>query len=85
MMFTILPSCSAGGVATHPLQENAETLHRRGVVFVGPAEGELAEGETGPGRMSEPEEVAEAVERVLEAPSSPLAGRRVLVTAGGTR
>jgi phosphopantothenoylcysteine decarboxylase/phosphopantothenate--cysteine ligase len=70
----------------HPAtQENAETLHARGVVFVGPAEGELAEGESGPGRMSEPEEIAEAVERVLAAPAGTLAGRRVLVSAGGTR
>jgi phosphopantothenoylcysteine decarboxylase/phosphopantothenate--cysteine ligase len=66
-------------------RENAETLHARGVVFVGPAEGELAEGETGPGRMSEPEEIADAVERVLTSPSGSLAGRRVLVSAGGTR
>jgi phosphopantothenoylcysteine decarboxylase / phosphopantothenate---cysteine ligase len=70
----------------HPAtQANAETLRARGVFFVGPAEGELAEGESGPGRMSEPEEIAEAVEQALSAPTGPLAGRRVLVSAGGTR
>ena len=70
----------------HPAtQANAETLRARGVLFVGPAEGELAEGESGPGRMSEPEEIAEAVEQALSAPTGPLAGRRVLVSAGGTR
>ena len=70
----------------HPAtQANAETLRARGVLFVGPAEGELAEGESGPGRMSEPEEIADAVEQALAAPTGPLAGRRVLVSAGGTR
>jgi phosphopantothenoylcysteine decarboxylase/phosphopantothenate--cysteine ligase len=70
----------------HPAtRANAETLRARGVVLVGPAEGELAEGESGPGRMSEPEEIAEAVERALSGPAGPLAGRRVLVSAGGTR
>ncbi len=73
----------------HPATEaNAESLRARGVVFVGPAEGELAEGETGPGRMAEPEEIMEAIERILASetgtPSS-LAGRRVVVAAGGTR
>jgi phosphopantothenoylcysteine decarboxylase/phosphopantothenate--cysteine ligase len=70
----------------HPAtQANAETLRSRGVVLVGPAEGELAESESGPGRMSEPDEIAEAVERALSGPAGPLAGRRVLVSAGGTR
>ncbi|MBA2741870.1 MAG: bifunctional phosphopantothenoylcysteine decarboxylase/phosphopantothenate--cysteine ligase CoaBC [Actinobacteria bacterium] len=70
-------------------QANAEILRQRGVVFVGPAEGELAEGEVGPGRMAEPEEIAEVVARELAGASprasSSLAGRRVLVSAGGTR
>ena len=74
----------------HPAtQANAETLRERGVVFVGPADGELAEGETGPGRMAEPEEIVEAIERTLVGgtgtPSRSLAGRRVVVSAGGTR
>jgi len=70
----------------HPAtQANVETLRARGVIFVGPADGELAEGESGPGRMSEPEEIAEVVEHSLSTPSGPLAGRRVLVSAGGTR
>jgi phosphopantothenoylcysteine decarboxylase / phosphopantothenate---cysteine ligase len=68
----------------HPAtQANLELLRARGVEIVGPAEGELAEGETGVGRMSEPEEIACAVEAAL-APRT-LAGRHVLVTAGGTR
>jgi phosphopantothenoylcysteine decarboxylase/phosphopantothenate--cysteine ligase len=62
---------------------NVETLRARGIEFVGPDEGEMAEGEWGVGRLSEPAEIAARVEQLL-APGS-LAGRRVLVTAGGTR
>ncbi|MFL5954590.1 MAG: bifunctional phosphopantothenoylcysteine decarboxylase/phosphopantothenate--cysteine ligase CoaBC [Gaiellaceae bacterium] len=68
----------------HPAtRANVETLRTRGVELVGPDEGEMAEGEWGVGRLSEPEEIAARVAQLL-APGS-LAGRRVLVTAGGTR
>lgn len=63
---------------------NAETLRARGVVLVGPDEGETAEGELGVGRMSEPEDVVRAAETLL-AGTGPLAGKRVLISAGGTR
>ena len=72
----------------HPAtQENAAVLRARGVVFVGPVEGELAEGEVGVGRMAEPEAIAAAVEEILSRESEPslLRGRRVVVSAGGTR
>jgi phosphopantothenoylcysteine decarboxylase / phosphopantothenate---cysteine ligase len=62
---------------------NVETLKVRGVELVGPDEGEMAEGEWGVGRLSEPAEIAARIAQLL-APGS-LAGRRVLVTAGGTR
>ena len=62
---------------------NAETLVARGVELVGPDEGEMAEGEWGVGRMAEPDEIGARVAQLLAPPS--LAGRRVLVTAGGTR
>ena len=62
---------------------NVETLVARGVELVGPDEGETAEGEWGVGRMAEPEEIVARVAQLL-APG-PLAGLRVLVTAGGTR
>jgi phosphopantothenoylcysteine decarboxylase/phosphopantothenate--cysteine ligase len=62
---------------------NVETLRARGVELVGPDEGELAEGEWGVGRLAEPAEIAARVDALLAPPS--LAGRRVLVTAGGTR
>src|SRR5436305_2655985 len=68
----------------HPAtRANVETLRTRGVELVGPDEGEMAEGEWGVGRLAEPEEIAARVAQLL-APGS-LAGRRVLVTAGGTR
>jgi phosphopantothenoylcysteine decarboxylase / phosphopantothenate---cysteine ligase len=69
----------------HPAtQANVELLRGRGVELVGPEEGELAEGEWGTGRMSEPEEIAARCRALLRSPG-PLDGRRVLVTAGGTR
>jgi phosphopantothenoylcysteine decarboxylase / phosphopantothenate---cysteine ligase len=79
----------------HPAtQANVALLRERGVEFIGPETGELAEGESGPGRMSEPEVIAEAILRAAGGRNSAartttttndLAGRRVLVTAGGTR
>ncbi len=63
---------------------NADALHARGVVLVGPDEGETAEGELGVGRMSEPAEIVRAAEALL-AGTSPLRGKEVLVSAGGTR
>ena len=70
----------------HPAtQANAATLRARGVELVGPAEGELAEGEEGVGRMAEPEEIFERIEQLLSSGDGPLRGRRVLVSAGGTR
>ena len=62
---------------------NVQTLVARGFELVGPDEGEMAEGEWGVGRMSEPVEIAARVGQLL-APG-PLEGLRVLVTAGGTR
>jgi phosphopantothenoylcysteine decarboxylase/phosphopantothenate--cysteine ligase len=63
---------------------NAETLRARGIVLVGPDEGETAEGELGVGRMAEPDEIVRAAEDLL-AGTSRLRGKRVLVSAGGTR
>ena len=63
---------------------NVETLRSRGVELIGPEEGDTAEGEVGVGRMTEPEEIFERCASLLEKREQ-LAGRRVLVTAGGTR
>src|SRR5438874_2109227 len=63
---------------------NLSTLESRGVVRVGPGSGELACGEVGSGRMSEPLEIVAAIEHVLVGDKR-LAGKRVLVTSGPTR
>jgi phosphopantothenoylcysteine decarboxylase / phosphopantothenate---cysteine ligase len=69
----------------HPAtQENAAALLSRGVELLGPAAGELAEGEHGPGRMVEPEEIFARSQELL-GQTGPLAGKRVVVSAGGTR
>jgi phosphopantothenoylcysteine decarboxylase / phosphopantothenate---cysteine ligase len=70
---------------SHPAtRANADLLRARGVVLVGPDEGETAEGELGVGRMAEPEDIGDAAEKLL-AGTGPLAGKRVIVSAGGTR
>ena len=80
------------GMHAHPAtQDNLGRLRERSVVVVGPAEGPLAAGDQGVGRMAEPEEVVSALEDALrEAGVEPagggdLAGRHILVTAGPTR
>jgi phosphopantothenoylcysteine decarboxylase/phosphopantothenate--cysteine ligase len=68
----------------HPAtRRNAATLEADGVLRVGPAEGAMACGEYGPGRMAEVAEIVAAVERALGA-AGPLAGRHVVVTSGPT-
>src|ERR1700751_6047224 len=70
---------------SHPAtRANSEALRARGVALVGPDEGETAEGELGVGRMAEPEEILRAVRGVLTG-NGPLHGKRVLISAGGTR
>jgi phosphopantothenoylcysteine decarboxylase/phosphopantothenate--cysteine ligase len=69
----------------HPAtQASVETLRERGVELIGPEAGELAEGETGIGRMSEPQAIFARCRELLGETDS-LVGRTVLVTAGGTR
>ena len=69
---------------SHPAtQANVALLRERGVELIGPEEGDLAEGETGIGRMTEPEQIAARVHDLLE--GGTLKGKRVLVSAGGTR
>jgi len=76
------------GMWEHPAtQANLALLVERGAEIVGPDDGELAEGLVGTGRMADPVEIARRVEGLLEGPvaNGTLAGRTVLVTAGGTR
>ena len=70
---------------SHPAtRANVATLRERGATIVGPASGRLASGAEGEGRMVEPDEILEHVRLVL-ASGGPLAGRRLVVTAGPTR
>jgi len=69
----------------HPAtKENVARLVERGVEILGPEAGELAEGEHGPGRMTEPEAIFARCQELLGHTSS-LAGKHVVVSAGGTR
>jgi phosphopantothenoylcysteine decarboxylase/phosphopantothenate--cysteine ligase len=69
----------------HPAtRANAEALRERGMELVGPKEGDTGEGEWGFGRMSEPEEIYDRCVSLLEKREQ-LRGKRVVVTAGGTR
>ncbi|MCR9212759.1 MAG: bifunctional phosphopantothenoylcysteine decarboxylase/phosphopantothenate--cysteine ligase CoaBC [Proteobacteria bacterium] len=66
-------------------QRNLKTLIDDGVTVIGPNEGDMACGEYGPGRMSEPEEIADRVSAFFDGSSEkPLRGRKILVTAGPT-
>jgi phosphopantothenoylcysteine decarboxylase / phosphopantothenate---cysteine ligase len=78
----------------HPAtQQNVETLRARGAIVVEPAVGRLTGKDTGKGRLPDPEELFALAARVMEsgagdgpgAAGPALAGRRVLVSAGGTR
>ena len=74
-----------GGMYAHPAtQANLETLRARGTILVGPAEGHLASGLRGVGRMVEPVELLGHI-RLALGRNGPLAGKRVLITAGGTQ
>ena len=70
------------------VQENRQKLVDRGIRILGPATGEQACGETGPGRMLEPAEIAAALSAPVAVPDidpGVLAGRTVVITAGPTR
>ena len=71
----------------HPAtRRNVATLRADGIHFVGPDEGEMACGEYGPGRMTEPAAIVDAIARLLsEKQRGPLTGRHVLITSGPTQ
>ncbi|MFZ0013485.1 MAG: bifunctional phosphopantothenoylcysteine decarboxylase/phosphopantothenate--cysteine ligase CoaBC, partial [Acidimicrobiia bacterium] len=67
----------------HPAtQRNIATLKADGYQFIGPEVGALAGGDSGTGRVAEPDDILDAIERMVSAVAD---GRRLLVTAGGTR
>lgn len=81
----VAPAMNTGMWTAPATQTNVETLKSRGVHFVGPAGGYLACGDSGAGRMEEPEAIFEAIEKLLNPIPQDLAGLKVMVTAGATR
>lgn len=74
-----------GGMFEHPTtQANLETLRQRGVQILGPAQGRMASGLMGLGRMLEPAEILGHLRLALSR-GGPLAGKHVVVSAGGTQ
>ncbi len=80
----VAPAMHSGMWGNPATRRNLETLRDRGTVLVGPVEGPLAAGDEGMGRLAEPEEIADAMERAVAEGGGPLTGRRILVTAGPT-
>ncbi len=60
------PAMHANMYADAAVQENIRLLAARGVHFVGPGEGRLASGDVGPGRMTEPPDIAREIEKLLQ-------------------
>jgi len=80
----VAPAMETGMWQNPATQANMALLRQRGVQIVGPAEGRLASGASGAGRMAEPAEIVEEARRILGR-AGDLAGARLIVTAGGTR
>ena len=82
---TLLAPAMDVGMYSHPAtQDNVRILTGRGALFAGPGEGRMASGLTGLGRMLEPAELLGHA-RLALGRSGPLAGRKIVVTAGGTQ
>jgi phosphopantothenoylcysteine decarboxylase/phosphopantothenate--cysteine ligase len=80
----IAPAMDAG-MFNHPAtQENLCTLEQRGSILIGPEEGHLASGLVAKGRMSEPPVIL-GMARYILSRGGPLAGKKIVVTAGGTQ
>lgn len=80
----IAPAMDGGMFDAPATQENIETLKKRGVTVIGPAEGHLASGLSGKGRLLEPSEILGHTRMALGR-NGRLAGKKVIVTAGGTQ
>jgi len=80
----IAPAMNSQMWASPATQANLATLQTRGIHQVGPASGMLACGETGEGRMAEPDEILLAITALLAPAAGPLTGRKALVTSGPT-
>ena len=80
----VAPAMDLDMYAHAATQQNLRTLAERGVRIVEPAEGELASGLTGKGRMAEPDAITAFVGELLTEKKKTLCGKRLIVTAGAT-
>ena len=80
----VAPAMNAEMWAHKATQRNIETLKRDGVLMVGPGDGMLACGEVGPGRLAEVPDMVEAIEGFFASGDRPLAGKKIVLTAGPT-
>lgn len=81
----VAPAMDADMFAAPSTQTNVSTLRKRGTMIVGPESGRLASGLIGEGRMSEPDDIVDAVRLAIGKRHGDLSNRRIVVTAGGTR
>ena len=80
----VAPAMDHDMYAHEATQQNLRMLRSRGVEIIEPAEGELASGLRGKGRMAEPEQITAFVAELLDEKKKSLAGKRMIVTAGAT-
>lgn len=80
----IAPAMDAGMYENEITQKNVQLLKEKGIIFIGPAEGHLASGLVGPGRMAEPADIVRAIRYNLSR-VNPLKDKKIVVTAGGTQ
>jgi phosphopantothenoylcysteine decarboxylase/phosphopantothenate--cysteine ligase len=83
-LLLLAPAMDGGMYEHRSTQANLKTLMERGAIIVGPQQGHLASGLNALGRMTEPLELIGHIRKVLGR-NGPLAGRKVIVTAGGTQ
>ncbi len=80
----LAPAMETGMWENAATRDNLKILTQRGMFLVEPNAGHLASGASGKGRMAEPQEILDAARHVFARDGS-LAGKRVVITAGGTR
>ena len=81
----LVPAMDADMFGSASTQHNVAKLRERGAMVVGPESGRLASGLVGEGRMSDPNDIVDAIRTAVGLRYGDLVGRRVVVTAGGTR
>ena len=81
----VAPAMDADMFSATSTQTNVSLLRKRGTMIIGPESGRLASGLIGEGRMSEPDDIVDAVRQAIGKRHGDLNNRRIVVTAGGTR